>query len=97
METEKLGIKETKEVMTAMNELSLYLISKFKDGFQVADVTSIVSDMIAGHELKELLSKAGENVKSVPAELKDMDVYESVELVMLQASYVPKIKDALSK
>lgn len=94
---EKLGVKETKEALIGFNELSLYLIGKFKDGVQLSDVTAIVADIMAGHEIKEHITKALENVKAVPAEIKDLDLSEGLELGMYQAMQVPKILDALKK
>lgn len=94
----KEGIQETKEVLLALNELSLMLVKHLKDGFQLGkDSAAIVGELMMNTELKASLSKAAENVSKVPAELKDLDVSEGVELAISQAVFVPKLIEALKK
>jgi len=95
---EKIGIKETKEALVGVNELSLALISVLKDGFQfVDDMTALWSKLQGDTEVNAKMKAALENISMVPAEIKDLDAAEGVELAIEQAKYVPKIIDAFKK
>lgn len=98
MSEEKLGTKETKEVLIAVNKVSLLLIKHLKDGFQAGkDGLAIVSEIMSTEELKQSLIDAAVGVSAVPAEMKDLDAQEIIELVMLQAMLVPDVMNALKK
>lgn len=90
-----MDIKESKEVLVAMNQVSLLLIKHFKDGFQVKDVIDIVSDVLNNEDLKKALVNAGEKISLVPEEMKDLSAAEVIELVIMEAQAVPEIIAAL--
>lgn len=91
MEAEKKGIKETKEVLIALNELSLFIIERAKDGVGFDDAIALF-----GHsELKGKLLQAFDGVKDVKAELDNLSLEEGLELGQVQISYVPKIVAAV--
>jgi hypothetical protein len=92
-----MDIKETKEALIAINELGVKIASLAKDGLQVADGLALVALLSADSDLQSKLLAAFQGVQAVPAELKELDINEGVELVVLQASYVPKILEALKK
>lgn len=90
------GIKETKDVLIAVNKVSLLLIKHLKDGFQAGkDSVAIVGEIMGNEALKQSLIDAAVGVSAVPAELKDIDMQEIIELVMLEAMGVPEIIAAL--
>jgi hypothetical protein len=91
------GIKETKEVIVAANEIALLLVDRLKDGAQVGDVVAVVEKITQDQEFKDKLSAAFENIQKVPAELADLDFIEGGELAVLQLSYLPKYKQVLTK
>lgn len=91
METESIGVKEVKEVLVAVNSLSLALISTFKDGLQVGDVFEIVEVVKNNEELRGKLMDAYEGISKVPAEIADIDAMETIDLVIEQAKFVPKL------
>jgi hypothetical protein len=91
------GIEETKEVLVASNELTLVVLKHIKDGVQVSDVPAIVTDLIASDSFKIALVAAITNITQVPAEIKDLDFTEGMELAKVQLAYVPKILEALKK
>jgi hypothetical protein len=91
------GIEETKEVLVASNELGLVIAKHVKDGAQVTDIAAIAMELFGSDAFKAALVKAIENVKQVPAEVKDIDIGEGLELAKVQLSYVPKFLDVLKK
>lgn len=95
MEDQKLGIKETKEVLDGLNVVAEEIISVAKDGIQVKDAAQIVEDLLLKPEFKSKLIAAVDNIKAVPAELKDLDLVEGVELVKFEYDGVERIIKAL--
>jgi cytochrome c556 len=93
----KLGIVETKEALTGILELSLVMVSQFKDGIQATDLAELWAKWQTDEKFKEAMQKAFDGVKKVPAELKDIDLTEGVNLAMLTVGYVPKFVAAFSK
>jgi hypothetical protein len=93
----QVGIKETKEALVGVNELALFLASRLKDGVGHDDATAVFAKVTADEEFKSLMHAAYDNFKAIPAEVQDADVTETVELIVLQASYVPKFVAALKK
>jgi hypothetical protein len=92
-----VGIQETKEVLIAANELTLVVIKHVKDGIAVSDIPAIVSELMTSDAFKLALVDAVKGVTNVPAEIKDIDFTEGMELGKVQLGYVPKIIEALKK
>jgi len=97
MAEEKLGIKETKEAFAGVNELALFLIDRLKDGVGIDDAVALFNALRDDEEFKAVLSAAVDGIKAVPAEIKDLDAGEGVELGMLALMYVPKYIAAFKK
>jgi len=93
----KVGIKETKELLDGLNTIAEEIISVAKDGIQVQDAVQIVEDLILKPEFKAKLVSAVQNVKDIPAEIKDLDLAEGVELVQFEYEGVKRIIEALKK
>ena len=91
------GIKETKEVLVAVNELALIIIKHVKDGLQVSDVPSIALEMFMNEAFKDAIANAVNNISLVPEEVKDLSVEEGLELAKEQISYLPRLLDGLKK
>lgn len=94
---EKLGIKETKEAVAGVMELAVLLAARLKDGVQLGDVVAVYDKLKDDAEFQAKLLAAYGGVGAVPAEVKDLDLMESVELVTVIVPYVPKVADALKK
>lgn len=95
--SEKLGIKETKEALVGVNELSLKLCEVFKDGAQISDVAELWDKLKNDPEASSKLMAAYQGASQIPAEIKDLDLGEGAELAVVQISYVPKFIEALKK
>lgn len=91
----KLGIKESKELLHGLLELSMCLLDVFKDGVQAADAIELFNKITSDEKIKEKFFAAFDGYKHLPAEIKDLDAYESVELIAELIAFVPKFLDAL--
>lgn len=92
-----LGVKETKEALIGVNEVSLCLAEKFKDGVQVTDFTEFYAKVTADEDFKSKVKAAYDNYKAIPAEIKDVDAGEGIELAVVQLDYAPKFLAVFSK
>jgi hypothetical protein len=95
MSEEKLGIKETKEVLVALNKVSLLVVKLAKDGIQLADGVELGEQLLMNAELKAALSDAFNNISAVPSEIKDLDAGEIASLVGEEIAMVPQVIEAL--
>jgi antitoxin component HigA of HigAB toxin-antitoxin module len=86
-----IGIQETLEVVQALNEVALVLARNFKDGVQVGDAVSIVTQLLSDDEFKAKLSKAFENVSKVPAEIAEFGLDDAAVLFTEEIAFVPKL------
>jgi len=91
------GIKETREMLQAFNELVIFFVGRFKDGVQFEDFTAFYADIISNEEMKDMMLLAFDRYDQIPAEVKDIDVYEACTLLSDQIAYIPRIVDALKK
>lgn len=91
------GIKETKEALIGLNEVTILIANRLKDGAQAADIPALLEDMKKDPEVVAKLAAARDNIKEVPAEIKDLQLAEGLELGVVQASYVPKLIAAMKK
>lgn len=92
-----LGIKETKEGLIAANEIAVLIISRFKNGIQLEDFEAFYEKLTNDAVFKAQLQAGWDNYKAIPAEIKDVDVNEGVELAMVQLSYLTRLLGALKK
>lgn len=95
MENEKLGIKETMEMLEGLNELSLFVIQKSKDGLQAKDGVELVEKLLLDADFKSKLSVAIEGINKVPAEIKDLDLNESFQLGKYEFEKIQEMVKAL--
>lgn len=89
------GIKELRECLVGLQELSLCLVPLLKDGVQPGDAVALWAKLQADPVLLAKLTDAVKGLQSVPAELKDMDLLEGMELVKLSVDFVPRLISAL--
>jgi hypothetical protein len=93
-----MDIKETKEALVGLNEVSLLLAKHLKDGLQLSqDISAVVGELLANPELKDKLAEAAKGIQQVPAELSNLSMSEGVQLVMVQVDYLPKLIEAFKK
>lgn len=87
--------KETKEVLVAVNEVALYLLGLLKDGVDLSDGVALAAKLAGDEKFRTLLQEAVKGSALIKDEVKDLSLPESLELVMLELSYVPKFLSAL--
>lgn len=96
MPEEKLGIKETKEGLVGVNEISIFLITRFRDGVQFADFTAFWDKLTKDEEFKKVLQDAYDKWQDIPKELRDLDLSEGLSLASLQIAFIPRIVEAFN-
>ncbi len=86
-----MDIKNTKELIVALNVLVIKLAPIVKNGLQVTDLiegfNAINSDPVAKAELEAALA----DVKEIPNELKDITIAEAIELAIVQVQQLPAL------
>jgi len=94
----KLGIDETKEVLVAVNQIAIFLLLILLDGLQVfKDVRAIIAKLKDDDDFRIVLQNAVDNIKAVPAEVRDLDAGEIIQLSGIQLEYLPKILAAVKR
>jgi len=88
------GTEQTKEVLIALNELTLAFLKCF-NGVNLASFTELWEILQHDEDLKLKIKVAYENYQLVPIELAGMDLLDSFNLVAVQLEYLKKISDAL--
>ena len=81
MAEEKVGVKETKELLVVVGKLAVKIVELSGDGFQAKDAYDLSMFILRDPDFKGLVWEAVKGVKSIPAEIKDLDVEEASELV----------------
>ncbi len=93
-----MEIKETKEVLVALNEVTLVIAEALKDGFDATeDLVAILNKLVLDEAFKTKIEDAFENISAIGDELKDIDLNEGIELALVQIGYLPRLLDAFSK
>ena len=85
------GCVETTEALIAVNELTLFLVGRFADGIGFDDLLASRKKYQDDAEFRAKLGAAYEGWSKISGEIADMDIAESLSLVSLQMTYVPKI------
>lgn len=91
------GIKEVKEAVVALNELTIFVAGRVKDGVGVDDAMALVSKLMTDEAFKAKIAAALESAEKIPAELKDISLQEGIELAGLQMGYLPQLVEAFKK
>lgn len=92
-----VGVDGAKAVLKASNELTILLVKQFKDGVQVNDFAEIWNKFSTDEAFKAKMKAVWNLYKSLPAELKDIDAGEGLELAAVQIEYIPAIVEAFKK
>jgi len=87
--SEKKSVKETKELLTGMGEATKIVKLIAKDGINAADLLHIQAIAASLPIMKD----AVEGIDQIPAELKDLDETEVVEIVGCIYAQAKKINE----
>jgi hypothetical protein len=88
-----VGVKETTELLKAVDAFIILLGQKLKDGFQLQDVL----DILQAFAKDPVYMDAVKGIKEVVPEFKDLDVQEGVSLAMVLLWGLPKYIEAFKK
>lgn len=77
---DKIGIKETKDIVEFLASLAKRVIRAGADGYQVKDAWDLGMGIMRDLEFQAELVEAIKGASEVPAEIRDLDVGEGVEL-----------------
>ena len=92
-----LGVKETCDVISAANELAIIIIQHVKANPTPAGIPALVIDLVSNEQFKKSLTEAIENISQVPAEIADISLTDTFQIMQTQLSYVPMVLSALAK
>lgn len=84
------GIKEIREAMEGLLEVSLFIANLVGDGFQWSDISDVFKKL-QDKEFQAILKKAVEGREKIPAEVKDIDFEEAMELAVMLLKYLPRL------
>ena len=77
------GIVETKETILALLTLGKFVAERAKDGLSLADAAALVEKFVMDAEFKGVLEAGVKGLDAIPAELKDIEAGEALELAAL--------------
>lgn len=91
------NIQLSKAVLQGVNDLTLILIKSMKDGIQVTDLPVILTEMLSDEVIKTTMGILFSRMKEFNEEIKDLDMAEITELIVMEAMFVPTLIAALKK
>lgn len=92
---EEIGIENVREVLIAVLELSVFLVTRLKDGIGADDAAALYDKLKNDAAFNALLVKAYEDINKVPVEVQDIKLEEGIELAGVLAAYLPKLLKSL--
>jgi hypothetical protein len=93
----QVGVKETKDALVGVLAVAAVVAERVKDGVGADDVVVLVQKLMADEELKAKLAEAQKDAALIPAELKDLQAAEVVELIAAALPSVMAVIAALKK
>lgn len=93
MMSETHSIKETKEAILGVVALGAFVALRAKDGLQLDDAVALVGKLTSDPEFMAKLKSAIDGIDKVPAEVKDLQFAEIIEL----AALLPEILSAFKQ
>lgn len=91
------GIKETKELVTGLLVITKVIAKELQDGFKAQDLVDAFVAVQGNEEKKALVEAALKDVVAVPAEVKDLALGETIELVIHLLGELPSLLAAFKK
>lgn len=90
-------IKETKEALDGLMQMSMVLALVLKDGTQIGDIATIFEKIATDSVLRGKIQAAFEGMGKIPDEITHITVQEGMELAMMMLSFVPQFIAILGK
>ena len=77
---EEKGIKELKEAIEALMDISIFIAGRLKDGADIGDGFALAKFLLADEEFKPVLDKAIDGIGKIPGEITDLSAEEGLQL-----------------
>jgi len=90
------GIKETKDVLAVGFKVAEVLALLLKDGVQAKDGMALIDLVLTNADFQVKFKEAIAGIEQVPDELKEVSVFEGLELGQFALAQVKKIGDILA-
>jgi hypothetical protein len=90
-----MDIKETSEVLDAAGDLGALLVKHIRDGVQATDAAGIAAELMTRPDVIASLKRAADGIQNVPAELRDVDAVEGLDLATIGINNAKKVLTAL--
>lgn len=97
VEPAKIGIKESKELISGAFEITKVVAVELRDGFQVQDIIDAFIAVKADPVREAKVLAALKDINLVKGELSDIDLGEGIELGLHAAKEVPALLEAFKK
>jgi len=94
---EKVGIKETQELLEVVGKLAVKIVELSGDGFQFKDAYDLAVFILRDPGFKDLVWEAVKGVNKIPAEIKDLDVEEAGVLITVTVQGILQALQARAK
>lgn len=85
------GIKETKEVLVVGFAVAKILAEQVKDGVQGKDALALLQTLLTDTAFQAKVQNAIVGIQNVPAEMKDISIFEGLELGQFALGQVKEI------
>lgn len=84
-------VKDTKELVEGLGSIIVIIVKQFKDGVQVEDIPAVLAALASDPDFQ-----AGvQGIKNIPAEIANLDFFESIEVGRSFLKILPKIITAI--
>ena len=93
---DKMGIKETKEILVGALEIAVTLLEQLNDGFQFDDANAWYDKIVNDAAFRSKMVAAYEGSGKAPSEIADLDILEVTELAMAVLAYIPILISAFN-
>lgn len=90
------GIKETKEMMVGCLAIAVVFAKLAKDGVQLTDAVQLMAEL-QKPEMQEKLKSAMDQKEKIPAEMKDLNFAEGLELIGAMLPGLEELYKAVAK
>jgi hypothetical protein len=94
---EKVGIKETQELLDVVGKLAVKIVELSGDGFQYKDAYDLAVFVLRDPGFKDLVWEAVKGVNDIPEEIKDLDVEEAGQLIAITVQGILQALKARAK
>lgn len=90
-------MKDTKDVIVAVNEIVLFLVERLADGVSADDFFSVWNKLVLDDDFKMIMKDAIEGYQNIPDEVSSPSIQDMLDITTTQIQYVFKMIAAAKK